>query len=82
MLLKSNKYDSLYVMATSPDYVDTIQQEITTLYGTTLGLNTPKAIMAIREQAASGNNAFILMVGIIALVVRSCWNCHHAVQFG
>lgn len=25
--------------------------------------------MAIREQAASGNNAFILMVGIIALVV-------------
>ena len=69
LLLKSNKYDSLYVMATSPDYVDTVQQEITTLYGTTLGLNTPKAIMAIREQAASGNNAFILMVGIIALVV-------------
>lgn len=69
LLLKSNKYDSLYVMATSPDYVDTVQQEITTLYGTTLGINTPKAIMAIREQAASGNNAFILMVGIIALVV-------------
>ncbi len=69
LLQKSNKYDSLYVMATSPDYVDTVQQEITTLYGTTLGLNTPKAVMAIREQASSGNNAFILMVGIIALVV-------------
>lgn len=69
LLHKSNKYDSLYVMTTSPDYVDTVQQEITTQYGSTIGLNTPKAIMAIREQAASGNNAFILMVGIIALVV-------------
>lgn len=69
LLQKSNRYDSLYVMATSPDYVDTVQQEITNQYGATLGTNTPKAIMAIREQAASGNNAFILMVGIIALVV-------------
>ena len=69
LLQKSNRYDSLYVMATSPDYVDTVQQEITSQYGATLGTNTPKAIMAIREQAASGNNAFILMVGIIALVV-------------
>ncbi len=69
LLQKSNKYDTLYIMATSPDYVDAVQQEITTQYGQTIGLNTPKAIMAIREQAASGNNAFILMVGIIALVV-------------
>jgi putative ABC transport system permease protein len=69
LLQKSNRYDSLYVMATSPDYVDTVQQEITSQYGSTIGTNTPKAIMAIREQAASGNNAFILMVGIIALVV-------------
>ncbi|MGH2611472.1 MAG: ABC transporter permease [Rhabdochlamydiaceae bacterium] len=52
-----------------PEYVDTVQQEITTQYGQTLGITTPKAIMAIREQASSGNNAFILMVGIIALVV-------------
>lgn len=69
LLHKSNRYDSLYLTTTSPDYVDTVQQEIITQYGSTLGLNTPKAIMAVREQAASGNNAFILMVGIIALVV-------------
>jgi putative ABC transport system permease protein len=69
LLQKSNRYDTLYIMADSPDYVDTVQQEITNQYGSTIGLNTPKAVMAIREQASSGNNAFILMVGIIALVV-------------
>jgi putative ABC transport system permease protein len=69
LLQKSNRYDSLYVMAVSPAYVNIVQQEIRTQYGNTLGVITPQSIIAIRENAASGNNAFILMVGIIALVV-------------
>lgn len=69
ILRKSDKYDSVTVMAASPDYVDTVQQELTNQYGQTLGITTPQAIMQIREHAASGNAAFILMVGIIALVV-------------
>ena len=66
---KQNKYDQIIVAATTPDNVDTVQKEITDQYKTTLGVITPKSIMAVRMQTASGNAAFILMVGIIALVV-------------
>ncbi|WP_165776428.1 ABC transporter permease [Candidatus Nitrosotalea bavarica] len=69
LLHKQNKYDQLIITATTPDDVDTVQQEITSMFGKTLGATTPKALMAVRQQAASGNAAFILMVGIIALVV-------------
>jgi putative ABC transport system permease protein len=69
LLHKQNKYDQVIIAATTPDDVDTVQQEITNTFGKTLSATTPKAIMAVRQQAASGNAAFILMVGIIALVV-------------
>jgi putative ABC transport system permease protein len=69
LLHKNRRYDSLLVQAVSPDYVNTVQDEITAQFGKTLGINTPQATLAIRQQAASGNAAFILMVGIIALVV-------------
>ena len=69
LLHKQNRYDQLIIAATTPDDVDTVQQEITSTFGKTLGATTPKALMAVRQQAASGNAAFILMVGIIALVV-------------
>ena len=69
VLLHKTKYDRLIVAAESPEHVDAVQQEITTLYGSTIGLNSPKAILALREQFTSGNNAFILSVGFITLVV-------------
>jgi putative ABC transport system permease protein len=69
LLHKMNKYDQLIIAASTPDDVDTVQNEITGQFGKTLGATTPKAIIAVRQQAASGNAAFILMVGIIALVV-------------
>ena len=69
LLHKQNKYDQIIVAATTPDDVDTVQQEISDQFGKTLGVTTPSAIMAVRTQTASGNAAFILMVGIIALVV-------------
>ncbi|MHB8601976.1 MAG: ABC transporter permease [Nitrosotalea sp.] len=69
LLHKQNRYDQVIVAVTTPDDVDTVQQELTSTFGKTLGATTPKAIMAVRQQAASGNAAFILMVGIIALVV-------------
>jgi putative ABC transport system permease protein len=71
LLHKSNKYDQIIVAATTPDDVDTVQQEITGLFGTTLGVTSPKAIMAVRLQAANGTAAFNLMIGIIALIVGS-----------
>lgn len=69
LLHKMNKYDQLIVAAATPDDVDTVQNEVTGQFGKTLGATTPKALIAVRQQAASGNAAFILMVGIIALVV-------------
>ncbi|MDE1725285.1 MAG: ABC transporter permease [Thaumarchaeota archaeon] len=69
LLHKMSKYDQLIVAAATPDDVDTVQNEITGQFGKTLGATTPKALIAVRQQAASGNAAFILMVGIIALVV-------------
>ncbi len=69
LLHKLNKYDQIIVAATTPDDVDTVTKEISDQFGNTLGATTPKAINAVRQQAASGNNAFILMVGIIALIV-------------
>lgn len=69
LLHKSGRYDRLIVAATSPDYVDVVTEEIKALYGSTIGITSPKAILALRQQFASGNTAFILSVGFIALVV-------------
>ncbi|MGI0047203.1 MAG: ABC transporter permease [Nitrosotalea sp.] len=69
LLHKSTKYDQLIVAAASPDYVDTVQQELVQQYGPTLGITTPQSIMAVTQKATSGNAAFTLMVGIIALIV-------------
>jgi putative ABC transport system permease protein len=66
---KSGKYDNLVVLALSPDYVGLVQQEIMSLYGGTIGIITPKAILQAREQFVSGNNSFIQSVAFIALLV-------------
>src|ERR671939_1080324 len=66
---KSGKFDQMVVVAQSASYVDTVQQEITTLYGDNIGIITPKAILQIRERFLNGNNSFILSVAFIALLV-------------
>ena len=68
-LHKSGKFDTLVVAAQSADYLDTVQQEITGLYGNTIGVTSPRAIMAVRQIFMSGNASFILSVGVIALIV-------------
>jgi putative ABC transport system permease protein len=67
---KSGKYDVMIVAAQSADYVNAVQQEITTLYGSNnIGVITPKAILAARQQFQSGNSSFILSIAFIALLV-------------
>jgi putative ABC transport system permease protein len=54
-LEKAGKYDSLVVATRSPDYVNTVQQEITNVYGSNnLGVITPTAILQTRQQFQSG----------------------------
>jgi putative ABC transport system permease protein len=67
---KAGKYDSMAVAATSADYVSAVQQEITNIYGTNnIGVITPKAILAARQQFQSGNSSFIIDIAFISLLV-------------
>jgi putative ABC transport system permease protein len=66
---KAGKYDSVVIAALSADYVDTVQQEITNIYGKNIGLVVPKAIMQTRQQFQSGNSAFTVAIAFIALLV-------------
>ena len=69
-LEKAGKYDSLVVAARSPDYVNNVQQEITSVYGSNnLGVITPTAILQTRQQFQSGTAAFTLDIAFIALLV-------------
>ena len=67
---KAGKYDSISVAAKSADYVNTVQQEITNLYGSNnLGVITPTAILQTRMQFQSGTATFALEIAFIALLV-------------
>lgn len=69
LLRKSGRYDMLLVQTVDDTYVDTVQQEITGLYGKNIGLNTPQAFIQVRQQTAQGNAMFVEMIGFIALIV-------------
>jgi putative ABC transport system permease protein len=67
---KAGKFDSITVAAKSADYVNTVQQEITNLYGSNnLGVITPTAILQTRMQFQSGTATFALEIAFIALLV-------------
>jgi putative ABC transport system permease protein len=66
---KSGKYDNLVVVAQSPGFVNSVQKEIQSLYGTNIGIITPKAILQTRQQFLNGNSSFIQSVAFIALLV-------------
>lgn len=66
---KSGKYDTLIVLAKAPGYVDTVQKEIQSLYGTNIGVITPKAIIQTQQQFVKGNSSFIQSIAFIALLV-------------
>jgi putative ABC transport system permease protein len=69
-LEKAGKYDNLVVAARTPDYVNTVQEEITSVYGSNnLGVITPTAILQTRQQFQSGTAAFTLDIAFIALLV-------------
>ena len=69
LLRKSNRYDGLMVQTTDDTTINTVQQEITDLYGKTMGVIVPSAFIAVRQQTAQGNAMFVEMIGLIALVV-------------
>jgi putative ABC transport system permease protein len=69
LLQKSGKYDSLFVIALTADFVDVVEQEIRTLYGNNIGITTVKAILKTIQQFTAGISAFLTSIGIISLIV-------------
>jgi len=69
LLKKSGKFDSLMVVAQTPELVEVVSQEITDLYGSSIGISSLKSRLQFRQSFTEGNNAFIMSVGVIALVV-------------
>jgi len=69
LLKKSGKFDSLMVVAQTPELVEVVSQEITDLYGASIGISSLKSRLQFRQSFTEGNNAFIMSVGVIALIV-------------
>lgn len=69
LLQRAGKYDSLFVAATSADYVDLVEEEIRTLYGNDIGITTVQAILETIEEFTGGINSFLSSIAIISLVV-------------
>ncbi|MGN6628755.1 MAG: ABC transporter permease, partial [Candidatus Nitrosocosmicus sp.] len=69
LLQKSGKYDSLFVIAQTADFVDIVEQEIRTLYGNNIGITTVKAILKTIQQFTAGISAFLTSIGIVSLIV-------------
>jgi putative ABC transport system permease protein len=69
MFHKSGKFDSIIIVALSPDFIDTIEQEIRKLYGNDIGITTVKAIIKTVQEFTSGVSAFLLSIAIVSLIV-------------
>ena len=67
---KGGKYEQMAVIALSGDFVNTVQQEITNLYGSNnIGVTTPKAIIKTIQGTQGGNSSFQAGIAFIALLV-------------
>jgi putative ABC transport system permease protein len=70
-LHKSGRYDSIFVIAKSANFVDPVENEIRTLYGNNLRIITQTAILQVTKEFLSGINLFISSIALVALLVGS-----------
>ena len=57
------------MIAQTSNLVDAVEQEIRSLYGNNIGINTVKAILKTIQQFTSGINAFLTSIAIVSLIV-------------
>lgn len=69
LLQRAGKYESLFVAASSTEFVDVVEEEIRTLYGNDIGITTVQNILKTIEEFTGGINAFLTSIAIISLVV-------------
>jgi putative ABC transport system permease protein len=68
-LKKSGKFDSLFIVAQSSEFVDVVEKEIRSLYGNDIGITTVKAILKTVQEFTGGINTFLLSIAVISLIV-------------
>jgi putative ABC transport system permease protein len=68
-LQKSGKFDSLFVVSQSSEFVDVVEEEIRSLYGNDIGITTVKAILKTVQEFTGGIDAFLLSIAVISLIV-------------
>jgi putative ABC transport system permease protein len=78
---KSGKYDSIAVVAISADYVNAVQQEITSIYGSNnIGVITPKAILQTREKISKWKQLFYSRYCIHFTISWYCWHYYYSLH--
>jgi putative ABC transport system permease protein len=68
-LQKSGKFDSLFVVSQSSEFVDVVEEEIRSLYANDIGITTVKAILKTVQEFTGGIDAFLLSIAVISLIV-------------
>jgi putative ABC transport system permease protein len=69
LLHKSSKFDALFTVAQSANFVDAVEQEIRTLYANNIGITTVKAILKTVHEFTSGVSTFLISIAVISLIV-------------
>jgi putative ABC transport system permease protein len=69
LLQKSNKYDTLFTVARSNEFVGQVEKEIRSLYGNDIGITTLEALLKTVKEFTGGINSFLLSIAVISLIV-------------
>jgi putative ABC transport system permease protein len=69
LLQKSNKYDTLFTVARSSQFVPQVEKEIRSLYGNDIGITTLEALLRTVREFTAGINSFLLSIAVISLIV-------------
>ena len=69
LLQKSNKYDTLFTVARSSQFVPEVEKEIRRLYGNDIGITTLEALLKTVREFTAGINSFLLSIAVISLIV-------------
>lgn len=69
LLQRAGKYDSLFVAAENSNAVDTVEEQIKSVYKNNIGVTTVKAILQTIEEFTGGITSFLFGIAVISLIV-------------
>ncbi|MBS7658607.1 MAG: FtsX-like permease family protein [Candidatus Bathyarchaeia archaeon] len=66
---KTNEYDGIYVITKDTKYNDEVEKTIRRIYGSNIGITSPKAIAETINNIVSTFNAYIFSIAFVSLLV-------------